>query len=51
MSDKPDFTHGPGEDVIDPSAGFVGWMAIGLLGFMGLFTAFVLIAAATHGFS
>ncbi len=30
---------------------FIGWLAVGLLGLMVVFTLAVLIAAATHGFS
>ena len=44
MSDNQDFSHGPGEDVIDPAAGFVGWLAIGLLVIMAVFVVFVLSA-------
>jgi hypothetical protein len=46
MTDQQDFTHGPGEDVIDPAAGLLGWLAIGLLAFMALSVIVVLSAAA-----
>ena len=44
MSDNQDFSHGPGEDVIDPAAPFIGWLALGLLGLMAVFALVVLSA-------
>jgi hypothetical protein len=37
---------GPGEDVIDPGAPFLGWLAVGLIAFMAVFTVLVLTAAS-----
>jgi hypothetical protein len=42
MSDSNEITHGPGEDVIDPAAPLLGWLGLGLIGFMALATLFVL---------
>jgi hypothetical protein len=44
MSDNQDFSHGPGEDVVDPAAGFIGWLSIALLAVMAVFVIFVLSA-------
>lgn len=51
MATNPDNPHGPGEDVIDPGAPFLGWLGLGLIAFMVAFAAFVLIAASSVGFS
>ncbi|WP_417309024.1 hypothetical protein [Devosia sp.] len=49
--DSPD-PHGDGSMGSKPSqAIFVGWMGIGLMAFMAVFTLFILIAAGTSGFS
>jgi hypothetical protein len=45
MSDGQDFSHGPGEDVIDPAAPFIGWLALCLLALMAVFAVVVLSAA------
>ena len=45
MSDGQDFSHEPGEDVIDPAAPFIGWLAVGLLALMAVFAVVVLSAA------
>jgi hypothetical protein len=44
MADNQDFSHGEGEDVIDPAAPFIGYLAIGLLALMAVFAIFVLSA-------
>jgi hypothetical protein len=49
MADENPNTHGPGEDVIDPSAPFLGWLGLGLIGLMAVVVAFVLIAGASAG--
>ena len=51
MATNNDNPHAPGEDVIDPGAPFLGWLGLGLIAFMAVFTAFVLIAASSQGFS
>ena len=49
--DSPD-SHGDGTMGSTPAQGqFIGYLAIGLLCLMAVFTLGVLIAAATHGFA
>jgi len=44
-------THDPHHTEVPAQATFVGWLAIGLLGLMVVFTLVVLVAAMSHGFS
>lgn len=43
-------SHGAGEDVIDPAGPFLGWLSIGLLILMAVFSLVVIGAGASHGF-
>ncbi len=51
MALNNDNPHGPGEDVIDPATPFLGYLGLGLIVLMAVFSGFVLYAAASHGFS
>jgi hypothetical protein len=49
--DSPD-PHGDGTMGSKPSQGiFIGWLAVGLLVLMAVFTAVLIGAGVTHGFS
>lgn len=49
--DSPD-PHGDGTMGSKPSQGiFIGWLAVGLLVLMAIFTVVLISAGATHGFS
>lgn len=49
--DSPD-PHGDGSMGSEPSqANFIGWMAIGLMVFMGVFTLLMLLSAGMGGSS
>lgn len=44
--------HGSGTMGSEPSQGnFIGWLGVGLLGFMALFMIFIFAGAASNGFS
>lgn len=52
MTHESHDTHGDGTTGSEPTQGvFIGWLAVGLLVVMAIFTLFVITAGARYGFS